>query len=288
MPPLPPAPLSCLPPEVPPEPVVCPCGAASDSAAASAGGLASPASEHATTISDGASASASARAARCSGRMEAFLVDMLSRNGEAAAGSSIGRAPPASTSGFTPACYNPAVPQKSPNSPRPANATQPNACTAFPPRWPRSRASRHIVNIAYSPAARRALGPTLREAARRRIAYREVSDEELGRMSGSSHHEGVCMLVRRAQAPSFPSSRRARTPNGLIVALDHVGNPHNAGAILRTAAFFGVRGLVYRRRRARIADACGAARRRRRRRARADRAQRRHRPPRSKACARTG
>jgi TrmH RNA methyltransferase len=102
----------------------------------------------------------------------------------------------------------------------------------------------HIVNIAYSPAARRALGPTLREAARLRIAYREVSDEELGRMSGSLHHEGVCMLVRRAKTPSYPELSALATPKGLIVVLDHVGNPHNAGAILRTAAFFGVRGLV--------------------------------------------
>jgi RNA methyltransferase, TrmH family len=102
----------------------------------------------------------------------------------------------------------------------------------------------HIVNIAYSPAARRALGPTLREAARLRIAYREVSDEELGRMSGSSHHEGVCMLVRRAKTLSFPELSARATPHGLIVVLDQVGNPHNAGAILRTAAFFGARGLV--------------------------------------------
>jgi TrmH RNA methyltransferase len=102
----------------------------------------------------------------------------------------------------------------------------------------------HVVNIAYSLQARRALGPMLREAARRRIAYREVSDEELGRMSGSLHHEGVCMLIRRAKAPSFPELSERTTPRGLIIALDHVGNPHNTGAILRTAAFFGARGLV--------------------------------------------
>jgi TrmH RNA methyltransferase len=58
------------------------------------------------------------------------------------------------------------------------------------------------------------------------------------------HHEGVCMLVRRAKGLSFPELSARATPSGLIVALDHVGNPHNAGAILRTAAFFGARGLV--------------------------------------------
>ena len=133
----------------------------------------------------------------------------------------------------------------------------------------------HIVNIAYSPAARRALGPTLREAARLRIAYREVSDEELGRMSGSSHHEGVCMLVRRAKTLSFPEFSARATPHGLIVALDDVGNPHNAGAILRTAAFFGARGLVIGGGARDVAVTGGAARGRRRRRARPDHALRR-------------
>ena len=33
-------------------------------------------------------------------------------------------------------------------------------------------------------------------------------------------------------------------PDNLLVALDRVSNTHNLGAILRTAAFFGVKGLV--------------------------------------------
>jgi TrmH RNA methyltransferase len=101
-----------------------------------------------------------------------------------------------------------------------------------------------VVNIAHTAALRRELGPVLREAARRRIAYREVSEEELSRMADSQHHEGVCVLVRRSAEATLETLAGQTTPRGLIIALDHVGNPHNAGAILRTAAFFGARGLV--------------------------------------------
>ena len=100
------------------------------------------------------------------------------------------------------------------------------------------------MNIAYSAQARRALGPTLREAARRRIAYREVSEEELGRMAGSLAPRRRVHAGARAEDAELSRAVARTTPRGLIVALDHVGNPHNAGAILRTAAFFGARGLV--------------------------------------------
>ena len=101
-----------------------------------------------------------------------------------------------------------------------------------------------VVNIAHTAAVRRELGPALREAARRRIAYREVSDDELARMTKSQHHEGVCVLVRVAEGATLHDLAQRARPHGLIVALDHVSNPHNAGAVLRTAAFFGAAGLV--------------------------------------------
>ena len=101
-----------------------------------------------------------------------------------------------------------------------------------------------VVNIAHTAAVRRELGPVLREAAQRRIAYREVSDEELERMTQSQHHEGVCVLVRMSPSATLADLARRTRPRGLIVALDHVGNPHNAGAVLRTAAFFGASGLL--------------------------------------------
>lgn len=101
-----------------------------------------------------------------------------------------------------------------------------------------------VLSIAHTRAARKPLASVLREAARRRIAYREVDDEELARIAGSLHHEGVCLLAREPGAPDLETIVRRTEPRGLIVALDGVQNPHNIGAILRTAAFFGAVGLL--------------------------------------------
>jgi TrmH RNA methyltransferase len=101
-----------------------------------------------------------------------------------------------------------------------------------------------VLRLAYSPRARAALANALRAAAKRRIAYRELSDEELKAMAGAVHHEGVCVLARPREEPT-PDELAARTqPRGLIAALDGVDNPHNIGAVLRSAAFFGVAGLL--------------------------------------------
>jgi TrmH RNA methyltransferase len=107
-----------------------------------------------------------------------------------------------------------------------------------------ARRPEQVLSIAYTRAARKPLADVLREAARRRIAYREVDEEELSRIAGSLHHEGVCVLAREPAAPDLETIVRRTQPRGLIVALDGVQNPHNIGAILRSAAFFGAVGLV--------------------------------------------
>ncbi len=74
-----------------------------------------------------------------------------------------------------------------------------------------------------------------------RVGYTVVADEDLERLSGSAHHEGVCFAV--LPAPELSLSAWLRDlPRGPAVALwlDGIGNPHNFGAILRSAAHFGV------------------------------------------------
>lgn len=102
-----------------------------------------------------------------------------------------------------------------------------------------------VLSIAHTEDARYALAGMLKRAARLRIAYREVDDATLARMAQSVHHEGVCLLVKPKPALDVGALTQSARERGLVLALDGVENPHNVGAILRSAAYFGVRATVY-------------------------------------------
>lgn len=90
------------------------------------------------------------------------------------------------------------------------------------------------------------LQPLLKWCVARRIGYRVVADEdELRRLASSTHHEGVVADVLREPQQELQAWLRT-LPEGACCALwlDGVGNPHNLGAILRSAAHFGVSGLL--------------------------------------------
>lgn len=101
-----------------------------------------------------------------------------------------------------------------------------------------------VLQVAHAKSARKEVKALLREAARLRIAYREVENAELERIADTVHHEGVCLLVKQRVEPQLSDLSRAIAKEGLLLALDRVENPHNVGALLRSAAYFGVRGLI--------------------------------------------
>ncbi len=103
-----------------------------------------------------------------------------------------------------------------------------------------------IHRVLYVEARRRDVGPLLKAAAARKRPYREVPPDELERVAKSVHHEGVVVVAD--PLPLLPLEaliERARGPEGLLVALDGIGNPHNLGAILRSAAYFGAQGVIF-------------------------------------------
>ncbi len=110
-----------------------------------------------------------------------------------------------------------------------------------------------IVRIAYARAqalghggARsggisRELGEMTRWAAMRQVPCVEMRDGDLDRFAESTHHEGLCVAARPRRWLSTHELADALTrANGAALALDRVRNPYNVGAMVRTAAFFGL------------------------------------------------
>ncbi len=86
-------------------------------------------------------------------------------------------------------------------------------------------------------------GPLLKWCAENKKAYHIVPADELKRICSSAHHEGICLLARSRESEDFTAAlaklESLPSPRTVLV-LDGIGNPHNFGSILRTAANFGV------------------------------------------------
>lgn len=88
--------------------------------------------------------------------------------------------------------------------------------------------------------------PVLKWCVANRVGYRVVEEGDLNKLAATTHHEGVVADVLRApmlDLDAWLDTLPAGTP-ALALWLDGVGNPHNFGAILRSAAHFGVAGLL--------------------------------------------
>lgn len=111
-----------------------------------------------------------------------------------------------------------------------------NACLVAFARRPQD-----LRKVYLTEARMGALREVLAHCVRHRLGYRVVADEDLQRLTGSSHHEGVCLEMLPPPAPDLPTliARRKGQPS-LLLYLDGVGNPHNLGAVLRSAAHFAV------------------------------------------------
>jgi TrmH RNA methyltransferase len=81
-----------------------------------------------------------------------------------------------------------------------------------------------------------------------KIAYHVVDEVTLDRVSGSMHHEGICLLAKPrpplSEAELLAGVTEDEAPLALLF-LDQVDNPNNVGAIVRVAAHYGVPAVLY-------------------------------------------
>ena len=100
------------------------------------------------------------------------------------------------------------------------------------------------LRLLYGDALRTRVGPFCAVLARARRPYRMLPPDELARAAGTPHHGGVVAVAKPRPIPVLDDARPPRAR--FLLVLDGVGNPHNLGAIARSAAFFGVRALLLR------------------------------------------
>ena len=71
------------------------------------------------------------------------------------------------------------------------------------------------------------------------------SREDLNqRLPNGSVHQGIAALVAPLEDPGIEDILARCGDNALVLALDQVSDPHNVGAILRSAAAFGAAGVI--------------------------------------------
>ncbi len=95
------------------------------------------------------------------------------------------------------------------------------------------------------PTGRR-IGVMCKALAAARRVYRCVEPAELEKIAGTVHHGGIVAVIeqRELRPPGNEDLRLWARNREMLLLLDRIGNAHNLGAIVRTAAFFGVEQLV--------------------------------------------
>ncbi len=83
--------------------------------------------------------------------------------------------------------------------------------------------------------------------AKNKRAYNIESSDQLSEFAKTVHHEGICLLVKTNVAPTFKEWQKTHHTQRplLLLALENIDNPHNLGAIIRSAAHFSISALFY-------------------------------------------
>jgi TrmH RNA methyltransferase len=107
-------------------------------------------------------------------------------------------------------------------------------------------APERVERLFFDERLKGAVGGFCAALARARKPYRLVPEDELARVAGSVLHGGVVAVAQpRPVLPLDLAEAALWARDGApLLLLDGVGNPHNLGAIARSAAFFGLRHLV--------------------------------------------
>ena len=84
----------------------------------------------------------------------------------------------------------------------------------------------------------------LRLAKNANLAIKEVARGVLDIITGTTNHQGVGLVIKEYQYAKFDDLVNTAKHPALLIGMDGVTDPHNLGAIVRSASAFGADGVV--------------------------------------------
>jgi TrmH RNA methyltransferase len=105
-----------------------------------------------------------------------------------------------------------------------------------------ARRPNDVLRLFHTAELRRVAGPFCAILAASQRPYRMLEADSLAKVAGTAHHGGIVAVATPRAVPIFDPAAAPRVK--MLLVLDGIGNPHNLGAIARSAAFFGVRAML--------------------------------------------
>ena len=86
----------------------------------------------------------------------------------------------------------------------------------------------------------------MKHCVEKRLPYHIRPKEEFDKITQSTHHEEVCLVVRKKEHTPHDEwlKRYGDKKLDMVLAVDGVDNPHNLGSLMRICAHFGVKHLL--------------------------------------------
>ncbi len=85
----------------------------------------------------------------------------------------------------------------------------------------------------------------LKIAGSRRISIETLSMNAFERVASDSHHQGIMAYVHEKQQITLDTLLENPEEYPMVIVLDHLEDPYNFGAILRTCDAFGLKAVLY-------------------------------------------
>ena len=114
-----------------------------------------------------------------------------------------------------------------------------NACLELFAERPES-----IVRVWATVQMAHRIGEIFSYLAANKKVYHVVDSDELSLVSGTEHHGGICMLVKKQRTFSLQGYLDVPRQEDCLVVLDQLNNAQNLGGVVRTCAFYGIKNVV--------------------------------------------